>query len=293
MVGIEISGGLGNQLFEYAFIYNQHRKLKTGFFLMKTGVPISLYKYFELEKNLFYYIDSLFFNYYGFKLFFSHYLRSAFYSAIVKLSVKRRVTVDNKESPTDVISRSIDNTLYNGYFQSVAYHAESQGNLQEIFQIRHKYSRAFSKQFAWLSKHKTVVAIHIRKTDYKTDLGYLNLGGDDLSLPLSYYHKLIRKIHEANNFYVILSDEIDSLESEFHYLENKHFSKENEITDFQLMLNADICVIANSTFSWWAAYLNKKENKIIYCPKHFLGFLAGIDYPAAIYPASWTQVPVI
>jgi hypothetical protein len=293
MIAVEISGGLGNQLFEYAFIYNQHKRLNTNFFLIKTGTPVSLYQYFELEKNLFYYIDNLFFSYRGFKLFFSHYLRRAFYSIILKLTIKKQLTVDNRENPTNTVLGFTDSTLYRGYFQSEIYHADYKRNFPDIFKIKSKYSRAFLKRFFWLSKQQRLVAIHIRKTDYKTDLAYLNLGGDDLSLPLRYYHDLIRKVHHEDNFYVILSDEIEVIKGEFGYLKNIYFSKEDEITDFQLMMHADICIIANSTFSWWASYLNRKENKIIYCPKHFLGFLAGVDYPEAIYPASWIQVPVV
>jgi len=292
MIAIETSGGLGNQLFEYAFIYNQHKRLNTAFFLMKSGVPLSLYEYFELEKNVFYYIDRCFFNHRGYKLFFSHYLRAVFYRLIVKLTINSQRTVDNREDPAGVLGRLTDGTLYQGYFQSGAYHSEHQDELPKIFMVREKYRKTFSKRFAWLTKYQTVVALHVRRTDYKSDLGYLNLGGNDLSLPLSYYHKVISGIHHENNFYVILSDDIASLRNEFDYLDNKYFSEESEITDFQLMMNADICIIANSTFSWWAAYLNQKKNKVIFCPKHFLGFLAGVDYPAGIYPASWTQVPV-
>jgi hypothetical protein len=293
MIAIEISGGLGNQLFEYSFIYNQHKRLNTSFFMIKTGVPIALYRYFELEKNLFYYIDRILFNYSGFKLLFSHYLRGAFYQAVLKRTINQTLDTDLWQEPADVIKLVADGTLYRGYFQSERFFAEFKHELSSVFKIRPYYQKAFSKKFAWLYANQKIVVIHIRRTDYKTALAYLNLGGDDLCLPIGYYHHIIQEIHHEDNFYVILSDDIDSVKNEFDYLEHKYFSIENEINDFQLMMNADVCIIANSTFSWWAAYLNPKLHKVIYCPKHFLGFLSGIDFPTAIYPHEWKQVDVI
>ena len=111
---------------------------------------------------------------------------------------------------------------------------------------------------------KKIVTIHIRKTDY-TDLGHLNLGRADLSLPFSYYHNVIAKIHNGNNHYIFISDDPALIAGEFDYLKDKYISNDNAIVDFQHMLNADICIIANSTFSWWAAYFKfeARQNSIL------------------------------
>jgi hypothetical protein len=49
---------------------------------------------------------------------------------------------------------------------------------------------------------------------------------------------------------------------------------------------------SNSTFSWWAAYLNENPNKQIYCPKYFLGHVIEKKYPIHIYPSDWHQIKV-
>ena len=87
-----------------------------------------------------------------------------------------------------------------------------------------------------------------------------------------------------------MADDISGIESEFSYLPNKYISQADEITDFQHILNADVCIIANSTFSWWAAYLNKNPNKMVIAPKYFLGWRIKQQVPTEIYPCNWKLI---
>lgn len=292
MIAITLSGGLGNQMFEYAFIYAQHKRLHTSFFLMKHGVPSAISKYFELEKNFFYHLDQLAFDYNGFKLFFSHYLRNFVHGALLKAFVFKRLSSTNVDQPKEFIARTEDSTLYHGYYQSEKYFEDYRESVIKAFKLKGQYISTFQSAFSWLKQYKKVVTLHIRRTDYATAFGYLDLGSDDLTLPIIYYKKLLTKIHSPENFYVFISDEIDLVKTEFANLSNTYFSDKDEITDFQLMLNADVCVIANSSFSWWAAYLNRKASKEIYCPTNYLGYKVGKEYPVDIYPDSWIKVDV-
>lgn len=291
MIAIELAGGLGNLMFEYAFIYSTHKRLKTSFFLIKSGTPILLYEYFIVHRNPFYYIDLIFFNHDGYKLFFSHYLKGFFTKLFIKSRLTKKIKVDNREEPAEALKRIRNNVIYEGYFQSEAYFKPHAAEIKKLFTIKPRYVRLFAEKFAWLKKHKRVVTVHIRRTDYTTAFEYLDLGGCDLTLPFSYYHQLIQEIDQPENFYVIISDDIATVRSEFDYLPNKYFSNEPAIIDFQLMQHADVCILANSSFSWWAAYLNPKAAQI-YCPTYYLGFLKKIEYPNQIYPSHWIQVPV-
>lgn len=291
MIGLTLNGGLGNLLFIYAHAYYLSKKLNTSFVLIKHGEPVLLYRYFNVERNTFYYIDQIFFEHKGFKLFFSHYLRKIYLSCMQLLFVSKVVVVNNIEDPLVVLNNVKDGTVYEGYFQSELYFKSYANELKQTLTIKEKYANEYLKNFDWLKTKKKIVTIHIRRTDYKDAFGYLGLGSSNLILPFDYYHQLIKEIHHPLHFYVFISDDIAPVKAEFAYLPNTYFSEENEITDFQLMLNADICIIANSSFSWWAAYLNKRQ-KTVYCPKYYLGFLKEIEYPTKIYPENWIQIAV-
>ena len=291
MIGIRISGGLGNQLFQYAFISNSGLKKKKLFFLLKDGAPIELYKYFKLKRNLFYIIDVLFFNHDGFKLFFSHYLRSPFYRLIQKVFIKNLVSSPKGTDSPNTLSDKGDATLFNGYFQSPLYFSEHKTEVLKYLELKNSIIKSYNKNYPFPRQESKIVTVHVRKSDF-LDLGSYNLGDADLSLPFSYYHQLIKEIHTDTNYYIIISDMPEIAAGEFDYLERKYISKDNVIVDFQHMLNADVCIIANSTFSWWAAYLNNNKHKVVYCPRHFLGYRLNKEYPMNIYPDDWIEVDV-
>lgn len=291
MIGVKLNGRLGNQLFQYAFGFSASKKLKVNFYLIKTGTPIDIYRYFRLERNLFYLIDTTFFNTKACKLLFSHYLRKIFYNFISSFGISEIKLISNSESPKTINNTLKDRTNYDGFFQSEVYFEDYKEKIIDTFKIRDNYQKIFNQKFADILSKPRKVVLHIRKTDY-LELGHLNLGGKDLSVPFGYYHQIIKQIHDENNYYIIISDDPLLIENEFNYLTNKYISFNNEITDFQFMLSADICIISNSTFSWWAAYLNNNKDKSVYCPKYFLGHLIKKEYPTNIYPSDWIQIPV-
>ena len=104
---------------------------------------------------------------------------------------------------------------------------------------------------------------------------------------LEYYHKAIDFFKEYE--FLFVSDDIEWVKQNFKN-ENFKFSSEiNEIDDFSLLSLCDHHIIANSTFSWWAAYLNNKENKKIICPEKFFG-LGGPQDQQDIYPKEWIKI---
>jgi hypothetical protein len=290
MVGIALSGGMGNQMFEYAFIYSEAKKHNTQFFLNKRGTPIELYRYFKLEHNTFYIIDHLFFNVSSFKLLFSHYLRKYFYYTLKKLVITTNKKIDNDCQPlTGAETR--DKTFYTGYFQSPFYFSGYEADIRKVFTVKEKLVSNYQKKYKEF-KGRNIIAVHIRKADYN-NLAHLNLGQKDLSLPFSYFKNIIKEIHSVNNYYVFVSDDIELVKPQFQYLDNAYFSGDDTINDFLHLFFADTVIISNSTFSWWAAYLNNNPNKKVYCPKYFLGYIIQKEYPVNIYPDDFVQVDVV
>lgn len=91
---------------------------------------------------------------------------------------------------------------------------------------------------------------------------------------------------------VFISDEMEEVKKEFAYINDAYFSSHEPIVDMQLLIHADVCIIANSTFGWWGAFLNEKKNKTIYVPAYFLGFKVQKEFPVNIIPTDWVRVAV-
>ena len=104
----------------------------------------------------------------------------------------------------------------------------------------------------------------------------------DISLPMEYFKKRLEAIENIENYKVIfVSDDIEHVKEFFTIKSNYMFSNNSEIIDFQLIQNADISIISNSTFAWWACYLSIKDN-IVYAPKNWFGFKIGVEHPRGI-----------
>lgn len=169
------------------------------------------------------------------------------------------------------------------------YFKNHEDNIKFLFSIKPVYKKEFHYKYAYLYKNYTIICIHIRRRDF-LNLGQLDLGGDNLSLPVDYYKNAIKKIVVKNPLYVFISDDNDFVTKHFTFLKNKYISTDSEIMDFQHLLNADVCIISNSTFSWWGAWLNNKSEKIIYAPQYFMGWRIKKEIPYTIYPDSWIQI---
>ena len=179
---------------------------------------------------------------------------------------------------------------YYGYFQGEKYFFNNELEVRKRFQIKNQYKVKFENLKKEVVGEDNYAIVHIRLKDFKT-FGPDFLGGPNLSLPLSYYHELIKRI--PNNLKIIfLSDEIEKVKNEFNYVKNAYFSENSLIDDLQFIINANVCILSCSTFSWWGAWLNKNPQKKIYVPEYFLGFKVNKEFPVKMIPKDWNKIPV-
>ena len=129
------------------------------------------------------------------------------------------------------------------------------------------------------------VAIHIRRTDY------LKLGSIHHVLDLVYYQRAIEyiKTNVANPVFYVFSDDMNFVHENFS-IENfrilNYSGKNGSLFDFLAIKRCNHHIIANSTFSWWAAWLNKNINKTIIAPKKWLAHDKDIN---PILPSQWIK----
>ena len=279
MIVSRITGGLGNQLFQYGFglflskknncdyyVYVDDRYEKTSstkreFILADFKFQIALAPEWELKK-LIPYISHL--NLY--RLIRSSKLKWSYLPINRNHLVERNFYFD--ENYFNIKSKDL---FLDGYWQSYKYVDEVRDILIKQFILLDKYKIELNDFYNAIIKSPNSVSIHVRRGDFISNSSYLNYYG---VCDIEYYKnaiKYIENIYGKNLIYFIFSDDIDWVKMNFSDLKNVTFiSHQNPSIDLKLMSLCNHNIIANSTFSWWGAYLNQNINKIVIRPEKWL-----------------------
>jgi hypothetical protein len=103
-------------------------------------------------------------------------------------------------------------------------------------------------------------------------------------LPISCFKQVFYSIPKGSYDKIFLiSDCIEELRNDSFFSSiDCSFEVNSQEIDFQLIMNSDISIISNSSFAWWASFLNPLENKLVYAPFNWVGYNAGVEYPKGI-----------
>jgi hypothetical protein len=271
-IEIVFRGGIGNQLFQYAAAKALMQK---GDILL---FNLDSYKndYVKRQFGLFNYVISGIHNE---KILVNSLLKKdTFFRQWLK---NRGLLVDISEdqyADKEQIQKALKfYSILNGYWQSELYFETIKSEL--IDQFRPRVSFALPDIFS----QKNTVAVHVRRTDYLVNERYGVLSMD-------YYNKAMQffKTKIFNPIFIIFSDDLEwckknMLDDNLFYFEDSKFSADY----FQLyfMSNCSHNIIANSSFSWWSAWLNSNKQKIIVRPQN--PFLDNKLFNENYYPESW------
>lgn len=279
MIAVKLEGRLGNQLFQYAFIYATAKKLGTTFYVDKSIENFIPIKYFTIQPDYLIPLDKFVFSIRGYKNLFSYHLKIAFYKTLEHfLFNHKKIVIHNKENPSDALSKIKNGNIYEGYFQSEKYFEAYKNDIRKTLTIKKEHTDAFNNAAKSICSDKKKIVVHIRRTDYV---------GLEMSLPLAYYKKAIDMVRHENAVYIFISDDIQFIEDEFGYIKNKYVSNNNEIIDLQFLINADVCILSNSSFSWWGAWLNTYANKQVIAPNNWLGHKTEQEQPNGVLIPEW------
>ena len=300
MIVAKLMGGLGNQMFQYA----------TGRFLSeKYGWPLLLdiewYRHqelrrytldcFNIRENLFTNFHKSKFNNYGFnqsEICIAKILRKVGLGGIANFFNERSLVITEKNEDL-ILSPEVsefDSIYITGDLQNHKYFEEIRNILLFEYTPRYQPSVEFKSSINKLQNTNSV-SIHLRFGDYLHDVITSKTHG---ALSIEYYKKGIDYIKSRikNPVFYVFSDDVikakefmDSIETNYEILSTNKASHAFE--DLTLMSKCKHNIIANSTYSWWSAWLNSNDSKIIVSPKNW--FKKTKINPNLI-PPSWIQI---
>ncbi len=284
---VRVAGGLGSQMMAYGLFLALKNKFGNDVFF-DTGLfqknhqhnGLEIYKIFGIEPEIQH-------------SFLTKIINSDFilYKLIRKVFIKKRTMFANKIKFNYDSEVFEDNNiiLYDQCWTSYKFFESVEDEVRNLFVFPDLVG----------SKNKTIrdeigvtesVSLHVRRGDY---LNSPVLGG---VVGVSYYKQAIQLVYrkiKKPKFY-IFSDDITWCKSELGIKkEDCKFIDWNKgdlsFQDMCLMSRCKHNIIANSSFSWWGAYLNSSKSKIVICPKYWAGKASGVELSDMNMP-EWIEI---
>jgi hypothetical protein len=154
------------------------------------------------------------------------------------------------------------NMCISGYFQSEKYFKHHKKEILELFAAHPEIDTYLKKKYADILKHPNSVGVHLRY--------YLHEDPQETIYPQcrAKYYKEAMQLFPQDSLFVIFSNNMVFCKKEFENIPGNLYFVEGEpyCNDLYLMSMCHHNIISNSTFSWWAAYLNPNPNKKVVAP---------------------------
>lgn len=181
---------------------------------------------------------------------------------------------------------SQDDIIYRGYMQSEKYFAHNRSLILDLFSPTEEIKSYIESKYSFLSEQNTL-AVHVRRGDYT------HLPNHHPVIKSEYYVEAINYIVSKTEIskYVIFSDDIEYCKAIFGNSEDvTYIEEESDYIDLYLMSMCKYNIIANSTFSWWGAWLNQNPEKIIVAPKQWFGPARADINTKDLIPETWIKL---
>lgn len=270
---VNVIGGLGNQMFQYAFAV----VLKDKYPNEKVLIDPHLFRFPFIKKfrnNNFYHngfeIREVFHNAIlpiasGWEMAkVSYYLPNYVLNRVLRKILPKR-KYEYRQENDYVFYPEVFNMMHDCYFEGYWQHYRYFEGMQDVLRNTFQFPTPNDNNLKASREMNTVpsIGIHVRRGDYVGNKGF---GG---VCNLEYYKKAIQllNVNEGSRFFVF-SNDIEWCEKELQpFMKNVTYVDWNigkdSHWDIFLMSQCDQLIIANSSFSWWGAYLNKRAKKII------------------------------
>ena len=265
MVITKIIGGLGNQMFQYAFARSLSMQQKKDLLLFTGGYE----KQNGLTKR-------------KFELGLFKHLRFKEAKTVQELPLGEVLVVTDTFEYSKIEGLINDTTnqyivYLDGYWQSEKYFQKNKIDILLDFSPSQEEVQELKPLI-----EPNSISIHIRRTDYVSSNGYHPVQ------PISYFNFGIDLIGDYNKLYVF-SDEIDWCKTNLNYPRMVFMEGRTGLEDMRLMSFCDHNIISNSSFSWWAAWLNQNPHKKVIAPKKWFGPQSNLN-TSDIIPEEWISI---
>jgi glycosyltransferase involved in cell wall biosynthesis len=306
---VPLTGGLGNQLFQFAYALNRSKDSSSALIsnigaprlnhfgapeLLSFKIPLEIVELRPSSANWLLRKSSGYMLRAGVsprsfdEVPFIRSIAQFLWKIVLMLSLGKRITplAGKGVGYFECNEKETSNFDY-GYFQSYKW---SDSVIRELKDLSLAETSITLSRYCELAISELPLIVHIRLGDYRTESNFGFPGA-------SYYSNSIKLAWETGNFKSIwvFSDEIDvarkvlPLEqmSCYRFIEDKELSSAEVL---EIMRLGEGYVIANSTFSWWGAYLSRSNNPLIIAPKPWF---SGVESPKYLIPESWITVETV
>lgn len=299
---VNIIGGLGNQMFQYAFAIALRQANPSE----EIFIDIQHFRYIFIKK----YKTSNLHNGYELNKIFPNldikvagirdllkvtlYIPNFFLSRIVRKLLPKRKTeyvapINESQTYQPVLLNLQGDTYYEGYWQSAKYYSNCKPQLRKIFS--HPEPNAYNKEMIDTIASTPSVGIHIRRGNYLLLPRYKGI------CEINYYQKAIKAITDdkkQHHFFIFSNDMEWCKQNILPLIGNSPVTfvmnnkGKDSCWDMFLMTYCHDLIIANSSFSWWGAFLNQNAKRII-APYPWMNGRNAYD----IYDPSWLTIDVL
>lgn len=273
MITVNIKGGLGNQMFQYACGRALSLKNLDPLSLVRTEYKADINRSFSLTN-------------FNIKAEIS-LGKNAPWLSKWKERLKQKITGNFHVGFDPKILNSTGSVYLDGYFQSESYFKDYESSIRQDFTPKEAWSGNKAVLAEIIRNDRQAVSLHVRRGDYLT---HPDFGG---IVTKEYYEQAVeymkREVPLAH-FYVF-SDDIAWCQKELALADDTTFVSNPELKDFEEMLLMSYCqhhIIANSSFSWWGAWLNPSSDKIVIAPSRWSNLHE--NWYQDIIPATWKRM---
>jgi len=238
LVTCKLAGGLGNWMFQIAACYHVNK-------IMGKKVVIDTSDIATIHTEL------------------SEYKNNIFRKVKFIDSFQKDYEINAEHLPMEYleIPSKPGNLKMHGYFQNENYVNHIREKILDLFEIDDVTLSYLKEKYSFLESDNTC-SIHVRRGNYieRQNVHFVQ--------PIDYYLDCLDEFELDYTNFIIFSDDLDWCKQHFGFLPNKVFvDGNNDFEDLYLMSLCKNNIIANSSFSWWGAWLNKNINKKVYYPK--------------------------